>query len=127
VKRLFETAAHRTDAVGRTQRLLRRAHRQFMPARDNVVAIVASRAHLPEIETALLGTAVERWDRLPRRGERVAHGRGADGFWSGRRYDASRVVAWIELDEGLRVSDAAVWRRSAESARLADEVQSLLR
>ena len=64
------------------------------------------------IEPALLGTPVERWDRFPPRGERVAIGRADDGFWARGRAAGSRVVAWLPIDGS---APARVWERDPVS------------
>lgn len=79
-------------------RLLRKAHAQFMPRGHNVI-VVAGHAHDEHAVTdALAGAPIERWDRFPRRGERMAHGRATDGFWSGQSHRDSALAAWISLD-----------------------------
>lgn len=95
--------ASETDLDARVQRfrrLLRRACRQFLPGVPNVVLFgTATEAADPEgrlaLADAIFGTPMERWDRFPLAGERVAHGRGADGFWHGSRHPASRLVGWF--------------------------------
>ena len=61
------------------------------------------------MENALLGTVIERWDRFPPRGHRVAHGRAEDGFWSRGQYEMSTLVAWFPIDAS---APARVWERS---------------
>lgn len=83
-------------------RLLRKAHAQFMPRGHNVI-VVAGRAHdAHAVRDALAGAPIERWDRFPRRGERMAHGRATDGFWSGQSHRDSALAAWISLDGSPR-------------------------
>jgi hypothetical protein len=72
-----------------------------------------SRAAGEAVETALLGSVIERWDRFPPRGHRVAHGRADDGFWSRGRCEMSSVVAWLPVDGS---SPARVWERAAPHA-----------
>jgi hypothetical protein len=96
-------------AIPRVQRLLRKAYQQFMPGAANAICLVSDgSAALDAIEQALLGTPVERWDRFPPRGERVAIGRADDGFWSRGRAAGSRVVAWLAVDGS---APARVWER----------------
>ena len=101
-------------AIPRVQRLLRKAYSQFMPGEANVICIASDTAAASDsVETALLGSVIERWDRYPPRGHRVAHGRAPDGFWSGGQCEMSSVVAWFPVDEG---APARVWERAAPSA-----------
>ena len=96
--------------VSRVGRLLERAYVQFMPRGENVILVLTeSRAQERLVDLALLGTHVERWDRIPRSGRRVAHGRAEDGFWSGSRFDLSRVVGWMPLE--AEAASARLWYR----------------
>ncbi|MBM4110730.1 MAG: hypothetical protein FJ254_05135 [Phycisphaerae bacterium] len=79
----------------RIDRLMRKACAQFMPGARNLVAIAAMPEQELAIDWALLGTPIERWDRFPRRGERVAFGRADDGFWSRGREPMCRLTAWM--------------------------------
>jgi len=99
------------DRRHRILRLLRRAHEQFMPGGENVILLCADAASEHELETSLHGTHIERWDRLPPRGERVAHGRADDGFWSGRRHERSHLVGRFELGEDGRYATPHLYRR----------------
>jgi len=86
------------DESGRIGRLLRRAHRQFMPRADNVILIASAQSEdRDDFEAALLGTIVERWDAFPPRGKRIAHGRADDGFWSSDHFESSRGAAWVRI------------------------------
>jgi hypothetical protein len=94
--------------VERAGRHLRRAYRQFAPGMENVIVLAGGGATAGElVDLALLGGHVERWDRLPRVGQRVAHGRDDRGLWTGRRYDRSRIVAWCPLV----IREGRVWTR----------------
>ena len=85
--------------VDRASRLLRRAYRQFAPALENVIVLAGSGATAMEVvDRATLGGHVERWDRLPRIGQRVAHGRDDHGLWTGRHYERSRIVGWAPIN-----------------------------
>ncbi len=96
--------------VSRVGRLLERAYVQFMPKGENVILVLTEdTAHERLVDLALLGTYVERWDKIPRSGRRVAHGRAEDGFWSGGRFDLSRVVGWMQLDS--EVIPTRLWFR----------------
>jgi hypothetical protein len=79
----------------RIERLVRKACAQFMPGERNLVAIAAMPEQELAIDWALLGTPIERWDRFPRRGERVAFGRADDGLWSRGREPSCRLAAWM--------------------------------
>lgn len=86
------------DEVPRIRRLLRRASRQFMPRAVNVILLASAGVNdATDVETALLGSHEERWDTHPPQGRRVAYGRAADGFWSGRRHAASNACAWFQV------------------------------
>jgi hypothetical protein len=94
--------------VERAGRHLRRAYRQFAPGIENVIVLAGGGATAGDlVDLALLGGHVERWDRLPRIGQRVAHGRDDRGLWTGRRYDRSRIVAWCPLV----IREGRVWTR----------------
>jgi len=97
-------------AIPRVQRLLRKAYSQFMPGAVNVICIASdSPAAYDAVETALLGTIIERWDRFPPRGHRVAHGRAEDGFWARGQYEMSSLVAWFPVDGS---APARIWERA---------------
>jgi hypothetical protein len=83
---------HQRDRI---DRLVRKACAQFMPGERNLVAIAAMPEQELAIDWALLGTPIERWDRFPRRGERVAFGRADDGLWSRGREPSCRMAAWM--------------------------------
>lgn len=84
------------DDSPRVQRLLKRAYSQFMPKSANLTLICTSSMEgLDEVESALLGSYVERWDQLPKKGKRVAHGRSDDGFWKPNQMKESQIVGWF--------------------------------
>ncbi|NBX32645.1 MAG: hypothetical protein EBR07_07910 [Planctomycetes bacterium] len=89
-------------AIPRVQRLLRKAYSQFMPGAVNVICIASD-------SPAALGTIIERWDRFPPRGHRVAHGRAEDGFWARGQYEMSSLVAWFPVDGS---APAHIWERA---------------
>ncbi len=101
------------EEIPRLQSLLRKAFHQFMPRATNVIVVAsAAPGHRRLVETSLLGSVVERWDRFPPRGQRVAHGRADDGFWVGGRWQSSRAAAWIQVEgRGRR---HAWWARPGE-------------
>jgi len=115
--RLVPIGAGELDArVGRYRRLLGRAHGQFLPEHPNLILFGTLVEHPPAeslyaLETALLGTQVERWDRYPRRGDRVAHGRADDGFWHGRRHEASRFAGWFSAASTEAAGPGGWWAR----------------
>ena len=96
--------------VERIRRSMRKAYGQFLPGRPNLVLFAAAVRGLElELERALLGSPVERWDLHPARGERVAHGRGADGFWQAQRFAASELAGWF--DPASRAWSGRWWSR----------------
>ena len=104
-------------AIARVGRLLERAYEQFMPGGENVILILTDDpAHDRLTDLALLGTFVERWDKLPRGDRHVAHGRADDGFWSGDRFDRSRVVSWMQLENETTL--ARLWFRDPKQPSL---------
>ncbi|MHC5025537.1 MAG: hypothetical protein ACYTGR_02090 [Planctomycetota bacterium] len=89
------------DETPRVAKLLSRAYQQFMPKAMNVIVICSMNPDtLEDFQAALLGAHIERWDTVPPRGRRVAHGRAADGFWSGGRYAESVVATWFGFEPG---------------------------
>ena len=106
VSRAFE------GQVQRVQSLLKKAYAQFMPSSDNIIVICsAGQGDNMIIDNALLGSHVERWDRIPPRGSRVAHGRSDDGFWSESRYSQSAMVAWVNIDPEAGPTRRRLWIR----------------
>ena len=102
-----------------------------MPGSANVICVASDTAAACEaVETALLGSVIERWDRFPPRGHRVAHGRADDGFWSGGQCEMSSVVCWFPVDGS---APARVWQRAAPAApdsrdaRAAEVLREVLR
>lgn len=105
------------DEMARVQRLLRKAHAQFLDDVPNLIVLVGgSREDDRLIDTSIFGSHVERWDLYPPRGHRVAHGRGDDGFWSGERYAESRAIAWCTWTEQRGVGSTKLWFRSRAEA-----------
>ena len=84
------------------ERLLRKAYVQFMPKAHNVIVVAGAARDGHALADALAGSPIERWDRFPHRGERMAHGRAPDGFWSGHAHPGSALAAWLSLDETPR-------------------------
>lgn len=79
----------------RVRRLLDRAYAQFMPRMVNLIVVGGPHDRSLALDIALMGRPMERWDRFPRRGERVAVGRASDGFWEGRSRPESAWVLWV--------------------------------
>lgn len=89
-------------ALDGAERLLRKAYVQFMPKAHNVIVVAGAASDSRAFADALAGAPIERWDRFPHRGERMAHGRAPDGFWSGSAHPGSALAAWLSLDETPR-------------------------
>ena len=110
--------------VDRTGRLLRRAYLQFVPGLENTIVLVSgadSSGGGDLVDRAVLGGHVERWDRLPVVGERVAHGRDDGGLWNGRHYERSRLVGFCGLDG----RPGRLWERDASDPPAGDIVEAL--
>lgn len=100
------------DETVRVRKLLRRAYQQFIPRAMNVILICSSHvADREDVHSALLGSHVERWDAFPPRGQRIAHGRADDGFWSAQRHASSRAAGWFLLEPNRRDLDVSLWFR----------------
>ena len=122
--RIVPMTAETTATVERAGRLLRRAYRQFVSGFENVIVLVGAAGDGADlVDRAVLGGHVERWDRLPVVGERVAHGRDDGGLWNGRHYDRSRLVGWCALDGAPGV----VWERDVSDPPEAEIVDALRR
>jgi hypothetical protein len=94
------------------RKVMKKAHRQFMPRHVNIILVGTShQSDVDDLETALLGTHIERWDAFPPRGRRVAHGRDADGFWNGRRNGESQAAGWFWFTESQSVLQSRFWLR----------------
>lgn len=107
------------ERVDRLRRLLNKAALQFLPGATNVVVFgIPSPKITPDLEVALeaslFGTIVERWDRFPPRGARVAHGRAGDGFWEGGRVPDSRLAGWFSAVASTRALPGGWWSRTEE-------------
>lgn len=97
-------------ALDGAERLLRKAYVQFMPKAHNVIVVAGAARDSRAFADALAGAPIERWDRFPHRGERMAHGRAQDGFWSGQSHPGSVLAAWLSLDETPRFT---CWMRDS--------------
>lgn len=101
------------DEAPRIRKLMRKAYQQFMPSALNVILICTSHADdEDDFETALLGSHIERWDKFPPRGQRIAHGRATDGFWSGPRFADSPAAVWGWISPGRAGLPCRLWTRS---------------
>lgn len=103
------------DHTPRMRKRLDRAFAQFKPGAENAI-VVASSDHQDgfDFETALLGQFVERWDRRPSAGRRVAHGRDDLGFWSGGAHPNSRVASWFRLSPHSGEFSPRMWFRQSD-------------
>lgn len=100
------------DETGRIYKLLRKAYEQFMPKAINVILICTSHDEdMADFESALRGQHVERWDTLPPRGRRIAHGRASDGFWEGASRLDSQVAGWFHFVPSDPDMRARLWFR----------------
>ena len=101
------------DDSPRIIRLLQRAHKQFMPKQANIILVCTPNSEgADEIETALLGSHVERWDEHPAKGKRVAHGRSDDGFWqSSNQMSESQLAGWFWLAPMHDEYQGKFWKR----------------
>jgi hypothetical protein len=113
------------EEAPRIRRLMRKAYQQFMPGSTNVILIGNSNGgDAEDVATALLGSYVERWDAYPPRGQRVAHGRGVDGFWHGRRYPESSAACWFHFLPHTGLLHTRLWIRP--EANLEAPIRTLL-
>jgi len=100
------------DESPRIDRLLHRAQKQFMPRETNIILICTPFMQgLGDVETALLGTHIERWDEHPAKGTRVAHGRSADGFWQLNQMAESQLAGWFWLAPMYDEYQGKIWVR----------------
>ncbi len=100
------------DESPRIERLLHRAQKQFMPKEANVILVCTQNIEgAGDVESALLGSFIERWDEHPAKGTRVAHGRSADGFWQQNQMQESQLVGWFCLNPSNREYQGQLWIR----------------
>jgi hypothetical protein len=113
------------DELPRVQKLLRKAYQQFMPKAANVIVLgSASVDDVDDVDVALLGSHIERWDAVPPRGRRIAHGRGSDGFWYNSRYAESNIAGWFLIGPDNGPLPTRLWTRPA--VRIAPELTIVL-
>lgn len=113
------------DDVPRIQKLMRKAYKQFMPRATNVILIGTTRPDAgDDVETALLGSHIERWDALPPRGRRIAHGRASDGLWHDGQLPESMAAGWFCFAPEADAVQSSVWIRPG--APLEPPMKSLL-
>lgn len=104
------------DELPRLHKLLRKGYQQFMPKAANVIAIgSASLDDVSDVDVALLGSHIERWDTAPPRGKRIAHGRDSDGFWYNSRYSESNVASWFLMGPDDGALPTRMWQRPGTS------------
>ncbi len=100
------------DESPRIERLLHRAQKQFMPKEANLILVCTpSIEGAGDVESALLGSFIERWDEHPAKGTRVAHGRSDDGFWQPNQMQESQLVGWFCLNPSHRECHGQLWIR----------------
>ncbi|MBM4008256.1 MAG: hypothetical protein FJ285_01535 [Planctomycetes bacterium] len=116
-------ADDRAAIIERMDRLMRKARAQFLAGGENIIVLMGEERLQWLFAQALLGTPIERWDRLPRRGERIAIGRASDGFWKPGRDLTSRIAAWQSIDS-TRASSVA-WFRACGTSRVRGECRAL--
>ncbi len=120
--------------AARLRRLLDRAFVQFMPRMTNLIVLCGPHDRSLALDFALLGRPMERWDRFPRRGERVAVGRSDDGFWADGSRPESRTVLWVPTSGRgadrrpvlLERTGAGVGRLPADQRLLIEDVRDQL-
>ncbi len=118
------------DETPRIDRLLHRAQKQFMPKEANIILVCTPhREGAGDVETALLGSHIERWDEHPAKGSRVAHGRSSDGFWQLNQMAESKLAGWFWLAPMHDEYQGKIWIRNVcdlpvEVVRLAEEIFS---
>ncbi len=112
------------DDSPRVARLLQRAQKQFMPKEANLILVCTQHVEgANDVNNALLGSHVERWDERPSKGKRVAHGRGDDGFWQSNQMLESQVAGWFWLAPMHGEYQGKLWLR--DGCDLPEEVVEL--
>ena len=100
------------DDSQRIERLLQRAQKQFMPKEANIILVCTPhQLGANEVESALLGSHIERWDEYPAKGSRVAHGRSEDGFWNHNVMAESQLAGWFWLAPMHNEYQGKMWTR----------------
>ncbi len=104
------------DNSQRVHRLLQRAQKQFMPKETNVILVCTPHFEgLGDVESALFGSHIERWDEHPAKGTRVAHGRSQDGFWQANQMKESQLAGWFWLAPMHGEFQGKLWARKKEA------------
>ncbi len=104
------------DDTVKATKLLNRAHQQFMPKEVNLILVCTSDVKgADEVESALLGGHVERWDAHPQKGKRVAHGRADDGFWQSNQKTESQLAGWFWVAPMHEEYQGKLWVRSHDA------------
>lgn len=113
------------DELPRVQKLLRKAYQQFMPKAANVIVLGSSSVDdVADVDVALLGSHIERWDAVPPRGKRIAHGRGNDGFWYNSQYAESIIAGWFHMAPSNGLLPTRLWIRPG--AEIASPMTAIL-
>jgi len=113
------------DESPRIDRLLHRAKKQFMPKEVNLILVCTPHPEgIADVESALLGSHIERWDERPEKGSRVAHGRSKDGFWKPGMMRESQLAGWFWLAPMCDDYQGKMWIR--EKCDVPDDTISLL-
>jgi len=100
------------DESPRIDRLLHRAQKQFMPKETNLILVCTPHLEgVGDVEAALLGSHIERWDENPAKGKRVAHGRSEDGFWKQNQMLESQLAGWFWLAPMHHEYQGKLWFR----------------
>lgn len=113
------------DELPRVQKLLRKGYKQFMPKAANVIVLGSGSPNdVSDVDVALLGSHIERWDTVPPRGKRIAHGRGNDGFWYNSQYAESNIASWFLMGPDNGPMPTRLWLRPGST--IAPELRAQL-
>jgi hypothetical protein len=100
------------DEAPRIRKLMDKAYQQFMPRSLNLVIICSMHQDdVIDFQNALLGSHIERWDAAPPPGQRIAHGRAADGFWHAGLHAESVVMGWFCFNPAADAIRIRLWQR----------------
>src|SRR5690606_31303699 len=70
------------------------------------------------------GSHIERWDTAPPRGQRIAHGRGNDGFWYNSQYHESHTAGWFHMGPDNGPLATRLWLRPGQT--ISPELRAVL-